>query len=43
VVTTEVRAREDARNRTATKIGWRSTTSDARIKPKRLYPSYPSW
>ena len=43
VLTTEVRAWEDARNRTATKIDWRFTTSDARIKLKRLYPSHPSW
>jgi hypothetical protein len=43
VLTAEVRAWEAARNRTATKIDWRFTTADARIKLKRLYPSHPSW
>ncbi len=43
MLTAEVRAWEEARNRTATKIDWRFTTKDARIKLKRLYPSHPSW
>ena len=43
VLAAEVRAWEEARNRTATKTDWRFTTSDARIKLKRLYPSHPSW
>jgi hypothetical protein len=36
----EVTAWEKERNRNATKINWRFTTADARIKLKRLYPSY---
>ena len=36
----EVTAWEKERNRNATKINWRFTTDDARIKLKRLYPSY---
>jgi len=36
----EVTAWEDERNRNAIKIDWRFTTADARIKLKRLYPSY---
>ena len=36
----EVAAWEEERNRNATKINWRFTTADARIKLKRLYPSY---
>jgi hypothetical protein len=43
VLATEVMAWEVARNRTATKIDWRFTTSDARIRLKRLYPSHLSW
>lgn len=43
VLTTEVTAWEQARNRTATTIDWRFTTADARIKVKRLYPSHLSW
>jgi transposase len=39
----EVRAWEAARNRTATTIDWRFTTSDARIKLKRLYPTHLPW
>jgi len=34
----EVAAWSKARNKTATKIKWRFTTEDARIKLKRLYP-----
>jgi len=34
----EVAAWETTRNATATKIDWRFTTADARIKLKRLYP-----
>jgi hypothetical protein len=36
----EVTAWEEERNRNAIKIDWRFTTADARIKLKRLYPSY---
>jgi hypothetical protein len=36
----EVTAWEEERNRNAVKINWRFTTADARIKLKRLYPSY---
>jgi len=36
----EVTAWEAERNRSAIKINWRFTTADARIKLKRLYPSY---
>lgn len=35
---TEVAAWEEERNRAATKIDWRFTTEDARIRLKRLYP-----
>ena len=34
----EVAAWEHARNATATRIDWRFTTADARLKLKRLYP-----
>jgi hypothetical protein len=37
---TEVAAWEEARNRTATRIDWRFTTEDARIRLKRLYPTH---
>ena len=36
----EVAAWVSARNGTAVKINWRFTTTDARIKLKRLYPSF---
>ncbi len=36
----EVTAWEKERNRAFTKIDWRFTTADARVKLKRLYPSY---
>jgi len=36
----EVRAWEKPRNDTTCKIEWRFTTKDARIKLKRLYPSF---
>ena len=36
---TEVAAWQKARNACATKVDWRFTTADARIKLKRLYPS----
>ena len=36
----EVRAWEQARNRNKCRIDWRFTTKDARIKLKRLYPSF---
>ena len=35
----EVAAWEAARNASSTAVDWRFTTSDARIKLKRLYPS----
>ncbi len=35
----EVAAWQDQRNRTAATVNWRFTTTDARIKLKRLYPS----
>jgi len=39
-LTAETAAWETARNQACTKIDWRFTTADARIKLKRLYPSY---
>jgi hypothetical protein len=36
---TEVAAWQDRRNASATTVDWRFTTTDARIKLKRLYPS----
>lgn len=36
----EVGAWEAGRNTNATKVNWRFTTQDARIKLKRLYPSF---
>ena len=36
---TEVAAWQERRDATGTKIDWRFTTEDARIKLKRLYPS----
>ena len=38
----EVAAWEQARNTAATRVDWRFTTADARIKLKRLYPSIQS-
>jgi hypothetical protein len=38
-LTTEVAAWELARNATSTRMEWRFTTADARIKLKRLYPT----
>ena len=35
----EVAAWETERNRLGSKVDWRFTTDDARIKLKRLYPS----
>lgn len=35
-----VRAWQDQRNQAQAKINWRFTTADARIKLKRLYPSF---
>lgn len=40
LMTREVAAWEKERNQACTKIDWRFTTADARIKLKRLYPSY---
>jgi hypothetical protein len=40
IMTHEVAAWEKARNQACTKIDWRFTTADARVKLKRLYPSY---
>jgi len=36
----EVAAWESKRNTVSTKVDWRFTTDDARVKLKRLYPSY---
>jgi hypothetical protein len=36
----EVAAWEQARNQQAVKVSWRFTTEDARIKLKKLYPSF---
>jgi hypothetical protein len=38
--TREVAAWEHKRNHTAVKVNWRFTTKDARIKLKKLYPSF---
>jgi hypothetical protein len=40
LMTQEVATWENERNHTCTKIDWRFTTADARVKLKRLYPSY---
>lgn len=40
ILRTEVKAWESERNRAEVTIDWRFTTDDARIKLKRLYPSY---
>jgi hypothetical protein len=40
VLIREIRAWEKQRNEAACKINWRFTTKDARIKLKRLYPSF---
>lgn len=39
-LTREVAAWQERRNATATPVDWRFTTQDARIKLKRLYPSF---
>jgi len=39
-LTIEVAAWEQARNKTATRVDWRFTTADARIKLRHLYPSH---
>lgn len=36
----EIAAWEESRNEACTRINWRFTTADARIKLKRLYPSF---
>lgn len=38
IVTAEVAAWEEARNRAGSTVNWRFTTEDARIKLKQLYP-----
>lgn len=38
-LTAEVSAWEDSRNAATTRVNWRFTTADARVKLKRLYPS----
>ena len=40
LLTQEATTWENERNQTLAKIDWRFTTADARIKLKRLYPSY---
>ena len=42
-LTKEVAAWEHARNTAATRIDWRFTTADARIKLKHLYPQILPW
>lgn len=39
-LTREVAAWQDSRNRTESKVTWRFTTAEARIKLKTLYPSF---
>jgi hypothetical protein len=39
-VENQVKAWQDTRNNKNTKIIWRFTTEDARIKLKKLYPSF---
>jgi len=39
-IETQVRAWQEARNNKNAKINWRFTTDDARIKLKRLYPTF---
>jgi hypothetical protein len=39
-LTTETTAWEETRNATATRVNWRFTTADARIKLRHLYPSH---
>ena len=39
-VTDETKAWEKARNNKKSKINWQFTTDDARIKLKRLYPTF---
>ncbi len=39
-LTTEVAAWEQTRNEMATRVDWRFTTADARIKLRHLYPSH---
>ena len=36
----EIQSWEESRNKACTRINWRFTTADARIKLKRLYPSF---
>jgi len=40
LLTQEVAAWEQQRNQDCTRIDWRFTTADARVKLRRLYPSY---
>jgi hypothetical protein len=40
ILTQEATTWQKERNRTRAKIDWRFTTADARVKLKRLYPSY---
>ena len=40
LLTQEATTWQKERNRTRTKIDWRFTTADARVKLRRLYPSY---
>jgi uncharacterized small protein (DUF1192 family) len=39
MLTEEVAARDAEPNKRHTKADWQFTTADARVKPKRLYPS----
>ena len=40
LLASETAAWQTARNRTCTKINWQFSTADARVKLRRLYPSY---
>jgi hypothetical protein len=40
ILTREVAVWEHKRNQDAVKVNWRFTTEDARIKLKKLYPSF---
>jgi len=42
-VKNEVTSWEDNRNKMDKKIHWQFTSSDARVKLHRLYPSYHCW
>ena len=43
ILIAEVTAWNEERNQRAAGVNWQFTTSDARVKLKRLYPSFHSW